>query len=128
MIPNDILQAFDSLEQALSGLECDGMSRVLSARLAELGIDHKVVSGMVSIDGASDVDPHFWITFPDGSILDYRLRMWRGDRVPHGLLTGVPTGVQYLAKYDHGMVSPALGRILEELATDPIHCPRGSSR
>ena len=68
------------LDPKLSGLECDGVSRVLSYVLAQHGIDHRLISGAVSWDGLWM--PHFWIE-ASAWMIDYRLRMWFG---PHGKL------------------------------------------
>lgn len=76
------LSKFDSL-----ALECDGMSRVLSYRLTQMGVKHVVKQGQLMLDGVRVVPIHQWIELSDGRFVDYRARMWagKGDDIPHGI-------------------------------------------
>jgi hypothetical protein len=69
-------------------LECDGMTRVLSYVLDENHISHKTMQGRVEVDG-EEFEPHWWIDLGNGTILDYRLRMWFGNKpsVPNGIFS-----------------------------------------
>lgn len=63
------------------------MTRVVTYLLGRAKIDHLVFIGMLTFDGKRVVHPHWWVDLPDGRRIDYRARMWAGDRpeVPHGL-------------------------------------------
>jgi hypothetical protein len=76
------LAKFDSLP-----LECDGMSRVLSFKLNQMGVKHIVKQGQLLLDGVRVVPIHQWIELSDGRFVDYRARMWagKGDDIPHGV-------------------------------------------
>lgn len=79
-------------------LECDGFSRVASTLLHRESISHQVIIGSLNIEGSGEIPLHFWIRFNDGSICDFRARMWLGnsETVPHGIFQ--PTSAQhYLA-------------------------------
>jgi hypothetical protein len=60
-------------------LECDGMTKVISYVLKQNDIDHKVMIGDIGTI-------HLWIEIDD-YIIDYRLRMWMGEKkeIPHGI-------------------------------------------
>lgn len=82
---NDIsteLKKFDILN-----LECDGLTRVLSYRLTELRMKHKVMVGHFEYSGNKAVPIHWWVKLADGRTVDYRAKMWAGDvkEVPHGV-------------------------------------------
>ena len=65
-------------------LECDGLTRVLHSVLVENRIPHETMVGTVRL-GKKAFDPHFWIRLPDGYVVDYRARMWLGDKASHGV-------------------------------------------
>ena len=67
-------------------LECDGLTRVLSYLLDQNKIHHRVMQGSVKVVD-KNFRPHFWIELPDGHIVDYRARMWLGNKpnVPNGV-------------------------------------------
>lgn len=70
-------------------LECDGLSRVISALLTKSGVDHKLVLGFLhgaAIEGEATPRRilHWWIEIGE-QVVDFRARMWMGDRAPHGL-------------------------------------------
>lgn len=87
---------YETIEKWLSpldaaALECDGLSRVASALLHRERISHKIIVGSLDIDGVGRIPLHFWIAFDDGSVCDFRARMWLGDSqmVPHGVFMPV---------------------------------------
>lgn len=69
-------------------LECDGMTRVVSALLRRDGIAHAPMCGTLNVAGVGDIPYHHWIELADGRLIDLRARMWLGDdpRVPHGMV------------------------------------------
>lgn len=87
-----ILDGFDPLP-----LECDGFTRVASFALREAGVAHQVMGGRVETTGGV-VTPHWWIT-AGGWTVDYRLRMWAGPDMPHGVFLP-PAGVTYSGEPD----------------------------
>lgn len=74
-----LLDSYDACE-----VECDGFTRIAHHVLTNRGIEHDVYCGHV-VRGGDVVSPHFWIRLPDGSTIDYRLRMWTDDTAPHGV-------------------------------------------
>lgn len=68
-------------------LECDGMTRVVSALLTREDIAHQVNIGRLDVTGQGVIPLHWWISLADGLICDYRARMWLGTdaAVPHGV-------------------------------------------
>lgn len=68
-------------------LECDGMTRVISALLTRDSIFHLVCTGHLEVDGHGRTPGHWWIELDDGWICDWRARMWLDDApsVPHGV-------------------------------------------
>jgi hypothetical protein len=69
-------------------LECDGLTRVITTVLKEHSIPHTCMVGTLTLTGTNTGAPvHFWIDLPDGQRVDYRARMWLGERpdVPHGI-------------------------------------------
>lgn len=73
-------------------LECDGLTRVLHTVLSQEGIEHTCMVGSVVLTESNTGSVlHFWIVLPNGDYIDYRARMWLGDRadVPHGIFNPV---------------------------------------
>jgi len=69
-------------------LECDGLTRVIHTVLDREGIEHTCFIGQITdTSQQKSFAPHFWIELPDHTIIDYRARMWLGDRpeIPHGI-------------------------------------------
>ncbi|SER38046.1 hypothetical protein [Giesbergeria anulus] len=64
-------------------LECDGLTRVVSALLTREGIGHQAHQGMLQTSQGRIL--HCWVELPDGAICDLRARMWLGDDAPHGI-------------------------------------------
>lgn len=73
------------MDKELTGLECDGLTRVISMILYHSNIPHRIHIG--SIKSECGEIPHFWISLNDGFLIDYRAKMWMGDKpdVPHGI-------------------------------------------
>lgn len=84
-------------------LECDGMTRVISALLMREGVVHRACYGALRVPQVGDIGLHCWIQFPDGVVCDFRARMWLGPDAPHGLFWPKP-GVIY--EVDGELVSP----------------------
>lgn len=74
-------------------LECDGLTRVLSTLMQRDGIDHRVLVGELEVIGIGTIPYHWWIELPDGTLCDFRARMWLGDHedVPHGVFLPSPS-------------------------------------
>lgn len=91
-----LLDEYDSLF-----LECDGLTRVLNYVLHQQGIGHEVRVGRITHSTTGKTfTPHLWIEVPVGgavAIVDYRARMWLGDRadVPHGVFWQESSPVLY---------------------------------
>lgn len=73
-------------------LECDGATRVFSWILRKKNVPHTIMGGRLEyrdaeIDEPYIVEPHFWIETEQGSIIDFKARMWLPgkDGVPHGV-------------------------------------------
>ncbi len=64
-------------------LECDGFTRVATYVLTRAGVPHDVYSGQVFVSG-EHMPLHYWVILGDGTVVDYRLRMWFGE-APHGV-------------------------------------------
>lgn len=78
-----MLEKYDSCR-----LECDGLTRVLHLLLDKQGIRHTVMGGGIHDEIDNDYfSPHFWIELGNGDIVDFRARMWLGDKdhIPHGI-------------------------------------------
>lgn len=109
ILSNDRLQQWLSPLDGLP-LECDGLTRVISTLLTREGIEHRALSGAVTIDGVGRIGFHWWIELADGALCDFRSRMWIGDdeRVPHGLFRASP-GQHFEASAEHDAnLSPTL--------------------
>lgn len=78
-------------------LECEPMTQVISFYLDNQGIPHRKMIGSAQKDTAV-IFPHCWIELIDGSVIDFRLRMWLQDSllIPHGIFYPEKSGVQYL--------------------------------
>lgn len=80
-----LLDSYDS-----SPTECDGMTRICSTVLHHKNIPHQVMSGQCLYNFKLLLPIHYWIDLQeelDSWRVDYRLRMWLGNRsdVPHGI-------------------------------------------
>lgn len=73
-------------------LECDGLTRAISILLQRERISHHVCIGALYVHDVGRVDPHWWIQLSDGSVCDFRARMWLGNEhsVPHGVFHPEP--------------------------------------
>lgn len=69
-------------------LECDGSTRVLNYLLNKAGIPHRVMVGDASYEG--DYLPiHYWIVV-EPFIIDNKIQMYFGNKVPQGVITDTP--------------------------------------
>jgi hypothetical protein len=117
----------DTVDQL--ALECDGCSHVVCHRLANMGIDHKMMSGQFVLKKRGDdlqvVSPHVWVE-TDNYIIDYRLRMWLGEHghVPHGVISKymanergklIKTEPKWRWKGHQTVSRPMIGRILDKV-------------
>lgn len=102
---NKICDRYDDLP-----LECDGLSRVLSKVLSRNRIEHRLMIGTVTFNG-KNFPVHFWIELPDGRVVDYRLRMWFGDKAPHGVFRATES-LQYEGEASAEVVSDLMFDIL----------------
>jgi hypothetical protein len=100
-------------------LECDGMSRVLSFSLSQMGVRHVVKQGQLLVDGQKVVPIHQWIELSDGRLVDYRARMWAGknDEIPHGVFS--PADFKRV-QYSGFAFDPNVDEKLFKLLTTPI--------
>lgn len=72
---------------ALRHLECDGLTQVLHRVLSDEELKHTTYTGQVIDKASSHTIPiHYWIDVEDVRI-DYRARMWLGEKIniPHGV-------------------------------------------
>jgi len=81
---------------SLAHLECDGLSRVIHAKLAEQQITHRFMLGKVGHKYKREVDPHFWIEVED-LMVDFRLGYWfqtdpELEQLPYGVFQAKRTG------------------------------------
>ena len=78
-------------------LECDGMTRVITYLLSRAGVPHKTMLGTISVKGMGEFTPHYWIELVDGSIVDYKSRMWFSDNasIPQGVFDPKGSPVSY---------------------------------
>lgn len=80
-------------------VECDGFVRIASTLLLRAGVQHRVMAGSVFFNGCrcrngcvplvANIPLHCWIELEDGTYIDYRARMWFGDKdcVAHGVFS-----------------------------------------
>ena len=101
-------------------LECDGMTRVVSTLLQKEGIGHRVNVGALRIATLGDIAHHWWISFPDGRICDFRARMWLGMNalIPHGIFTPTPQSASwYVSQHNVPMSEVLLSPVIFEVLT-----------
>lgn len=84
-------------EYDISSLECDGATRVISHILNKNAIPHTVKLGAVSFRD-NVMQPHMWIELADGTVIDYKLRMWLGNKAPQGIINPDATEVDYTGR------------------------------
>ncbi|WP_240416690.1 hypothetical protein [Paenibacillus periandrae] len=80
-----VLKTLDSCQ-----LECDGMTRIISCILQSAEISHIVrVGTLTNVRTSKTIEPHLWIELQDGTVIDFRAKMWLGNEVdiPHGVFT-----------------------------------------
>ncbi|ABW32028.1 conserved hypothetical protein (plasmid) [Acaryochloris marina MBIC11017] len=88
MVIEELRQLLTPLDKSLT--ECDGMTRLCHTLLLQHDIPHQVYCGSCQVE-TQLIPLHFWIDLKGvlrGWRVDYRLRMWIGDKkldVPHGV-------------------------------------------
>lgn len=78
------LYALDDLR-----MDCAGITMIVSALLQRAKLPHHCMLGSVEhLPSGSLVVPHHWVELDSRYSIDFRLRMWLGDRddIPHGLI------------------------------------------
>lgn len=100
-----------SLNQSL---ECDGMTRIVTYLLTKEGVPHKVKCGVVFHKGERVVPLHYWVSLPDGKIIDFKLRMWVSEpSAPHGIFRPEDhEDYKYVGRPNPMSVSPFMFNIL----------------
>ena len=86
MRPKELTDILARLDGA--AVECDGFVRLATTVLRHLGVPHRVMKGSVT-GPLGQIPYHFWIEI-DGTICDYRARMWLGPDAPHGIFAPSP--------------------------------------
>ncbi|WP_189691147.1 hypothetical protein [Pseudorhodoferax aquiterrae] len=109
------LSALDSLR-----LECDGMTRVVSALLLRDGIAHVPMCGTLSVAGVGEIPVHHWIELEDGRLIDLRARMWLGEdpRVPHGVVPRDRANARYVGREVELSCTPVVFCALTDVTID----------
>lgn len=90
----------DVLDIKTLALECDGLTRLIHRVLFEEGIEHQMYRGMLVWRQKQIY--HHWIEIGD-LIVDYALRMWFGEELPHGVFhaSTIPWDLKYRgSKFD----------------------------
>lgn len=100
----------DEAESKIIYLECDGATRVLHYLFQEQNISHVVKKGSVTF-GKENIPFHFWIELPDGNIVDYKSRMWLGEKAQQGVFKP-SSKTEYLGKEIDLKVSKFIYEIL----------------
>lgn len=96
-------------------VECDGLTRVITALLTLNGVEHRVMGGhLTDVSPLNDKDAslgpltgylHWWVELPSGHLIDYRARMWMGESAQHGVFIKDPSHFDYLNKEPANMGS-----------------------
>ncbi|PZP98339.1 MAG: hypothetical protein DI587_14940 [Variovorax paradoxus] len=106
-------------------LECDGMTRVISALLQRDGIAHRPMAGRLDVEAAGRIEPHYWIELDDGRRIDLRARMWLGDKpgVPHGFVPADAAGVRYEGRAFEVQANPIVFWALTDTTIEAFGSP-----
>ncbi len=94
------IEALTKPYDSMSG-GCGAVTRVLHTALTLAGVKHRVMLGyMLDQRSGEQFAPHMWLELGDGRVVDYRARMWLGNKedVPHGVFA--PTA--FAAVEHHG--------------------------
>src|SRR5215207_6786457 len=95
-------------------LECDGLSRSISALLDREGVAHRLLVGSLTVPAVGATPYHWWVELGTGHVVDLRARMWLGasERVPHGV--SLPAAHHLYDAHDvvRAAVSPFVFRVL----------------
>jgi hypothetical protein len=95
-------------------LECDALSRAISAILLRESLRHEMHVGSMDVDSIGQIGLHFWVSLEGGWICDFRARMWLGNKelVPHGVFQP-NANCRYVSTGNAGApLSPTLFHIL----------------
>ncbi len=68
--------------------DCGDITRVLHMVLVGAGVKHRVMLGyLLDQRSGEQYAPHLWVELADGRVVDYRARVWLGNKeyVPHGV-------------------------------------------
>jgi len=96
----NILTELDNYANNLTNPECDGLTKVLSYYLQHTAkIKHVVNSGQLI--GPKGSTWHQWIELSDGTYIDYRAKMWQGNKAPNGIFKNKNLKVEYVIKNQH---------------------------
>lgn len=122
MLLEGLIEDYD----ALTHLECDGFSRVVTYVLKTNGVGHTVYEGRCIV-GEKTVEPHFWVT-AGRYIIDYRLQVWAGNDAPHGVFEASSyPHVKYEGEPVDMQVSSVLFDILQEIP-QPLKQPKQTKK
>lgn len=77
-------------------VECDGFTNLASAILRKNNINHIVMMGTIGTPEGRSL-PHLWIEV-ENLVVDYRARMWAGEKAPHGVFDKSDHMEHYLGK------------------------------
>lgn len=101
-------------------LECDGMTRVISALLQRDGIAYTPMMGSLDVETAGRIAPHCWVELEDGRRIDLRARMWLGDKpgVSHGIVPAHAVDVRYEGATFQVVVNPIVFWALTDTTMD----------
>lgn len=97
-------------------VDCDGVTYAVSFVLTEAGIPHHCYKGYVTHPETGDVIvPHLWVELDGDIVVDFRLRMWLGDRdsIPHGVFSRTTQDIEF-----HGVRQRRNSTINRELLRD----------
>lgn len=106
-------------------LDCDGVTYAVSFVLAEAGIPHYCYKGYVTHPETGDVIvPHLWVELDGGIVVDYRLRMWLGDKdsIPHGVFSRTTEDIEFygVRQRRHVTIDKALLREMTDGTIDQV--------
>ena len=112
-ISQEVLNLLDPYDS--SQTECDGMVRICCTVLAQHGIEHQPMIGILSRK-QREIDPHFCINLPSGERIDYRAKLWLGNskEIPHGVFqpSNFSTAIYKGEPVELELLSPVLFKIL----------------
>jgi len=93
-----IQQIIKEIPNYIDNLECDGATRDIHYILDKNNINHSVFTGKVEHKGETVIPLHYWIQLPSMQIIDFKARMWVGNKAPNGLFNDGTTNYNYIGK------------------------------